>query len=62
LAGNLCGSKLPDEMTSTTGFYLVFKADSVANGYGFKISYQKTSIVGMKMQICLLFLVHVESS
>lgn len=47
LAGAFCGSSIPDPITSKTGFYLVFKADDLANGNGFIISYAKETLIGL---------------
>lgn len=41
LAGVFCGGNIPEPITSTTGFYIVFKTDDDTNGYGFNITYTK---------------------
>lgn len=49
LAGTYCGGDLPEQISSTTGFYLIFKSDTDANGKGFNITYNKQSAQGEYM-------------
>lgn len=46
LAGSYCSNTLPAPITSTTGLYIVFKSDDLANGLGFNISYSKERVAG----------------
>ena len=46
LAGTYCSNIPPKPITSKYGFYIIFKADSIANGNGFRISYKRETIQG----------------
>ncbi|XP_067933137.1 atrial natriuretic peptide-converting enzyme-like [Watersipora subatra] len=48
LAGSYCSNTLPAPITSTTGLYIVFKSDDLANGLGFNISYSKERVAGLE--------------